>query len=328
MKKVLVSILVLLMVCLFGCTSNGEALDEPSLIRVGFSQTGSESDWRIAQTASIVDSLSEANGYELLLDNAKQKQENQYLAIRNFIQQEVDYIILAPITEYGWEKVLNEAKEAGIPVILVDRQINVKDDSLYVSWIGSDIYEEGKTATDWLQELLYKKHRLHEDIRILHLQGTDYSTTQILRTKALNDAVSRNPNWCILADLKGEYIEAKSYELVRDYLKRETDIDVIYSENDNMTFGAIKALDEAGLSYGIDGDVVIISFDATREALNYCLDGKINLCIECNPLHGPKVASLIQQLEQGRTPARRNYVDETLFTFGNLIPEIVNAREY
>lgn len=329
MKKMIIILLSTVILLMTGCVSdNSEVIDEPHLIRVGFSQIGSESDWRVAHTASIVESLCEANGYELIVDNAKQKQENQFLAIRNFIQQEVDYIILAPITQYGWDKVLREAQEAGIPVILVDRQIIVNDESLYVSWIGSDYFSEGQTATNWLDNYLWKKQRSNDSIKILHLQGTEYSSAQMLRTKALNDAVNQHDNWSISAHLKGEYIEAKTYELVRDFLQTESDFNIIYSENDNMAFGAIRALDEMGITHGPSGEIKIITFDATRNALNLCIDEKIDLCVECNPLHGPIVASLIQQLEQGKPVPRRIYVDETVFTSGNLIPEFISSREY
>lgn len=328
MKKIIPLLLALALLLLLGCGVQEPAEEQPDLIRIGFSQSGSESDWRIAHSASIAESFTEANGYELLIDNAMQKQDNQYLAIRNFIQQEVDYIILAPLSEDGWDKVLAEAKDAGIPVILVDRQINVRDDSLYVSWVGSDFFEEGRAACVWLEGYLRKQHVHNLEHRILHIQGTDNSTAQILRTKALNEAINRHATWHLAEHLEGDYVESKSYEVVRDYLKTDTDFDIIYCENDNMTFGAMKALDEAGITYGLNGQVTIISFDATSNALNDCLDGKINLCVECNPLHGPKVASIIQMLEQGKTPPRRTFLEETMFTSGSLIPEIVNAREY
>ena len=328
MKRFLILLLAVLMMLSLGCSKPEEEVAETNLIRIGFSQTGAESDWRIAHTNSIVEALCEANGCELLMDNARQKQENQFLAIRTFIQEEVDYIILAPVSEYGWENVLREAKDAGIPVILVDRKISVSDDSLYVSWIGSDFYKEGERAAQWLDDYLWKERRDHEKIRILHLQGTENSTSQLMRTKALNDAVARQDLWSICAVLKGEYVEAKTYELVRDYLTRDTDFDVIYSENDNMTFGAIRALDEAGITYGANGDVIIISFDATKAALYDCINQKIDLCVECNPLHGPDVLNVIQLIEQGMTPPRRNFVNETTYTPGSLIPELVAIREY
>ena len=276
----------------------------------------------------MTEALSEENGFELLFDNARQKQENQFLAIRNFIQQEVDYIVVAPISEFGWDSVLEEARDAHIPVIIVDREIKVEDDSLYTSWVGSNFYEEGQTAVDWLSKELQQTHRTNEDINILHIQGTDGATAQLMRTKALQDAVRERNHWHVVSKLKGEYTEAKSYELVKEYLKSGREIDVIYSENDNMTFGAMRALDEAGISYGPDGDVIIISFDAVRSALQSCLDGKINLCVECNPLHGPHVAEIILRLSEGDTVPKKEYTEETSFTAADLSQAIIDARQY
>ena len=322
--------LVLFLLFLASCAGNAPNTEDPPppLIRVGFSQVGSESDWRLANTKSMTNALSEENGFELLFDNARQKQENQFLAIRNFIQQEVDYIVIAPISEYGWDSVLAEARDAGIPVIIVDRQIQVEDDSLYTCWIGSDFYNEGKLAVDWLDEHLSQQKRADEEINILHIQGTDGATAQLMRTKALEDAAGIRQNWNIVAQLKGEYTEAKTYELVSEYLKSGESFDVIYSENDNMTFGALRALDEAGITHGLYGDVIIITFDAVREALNSCLSGKIDLCVECNPLHGPRVADMIRRLEQGDSLSKKNYMSETCFSISTLTKEIIESREY
>ena len=317
--------LLLFLLCACG---NGAGVEDDRLIRVGFSQLGSESDWRAANTKSMTAALSEQNGFELLFDNAKQKQENQLLAIRNFIQEEVDYIVLAPIMESGWEDVLQEAKEAEIPVILVDRQISAEDEELYSCWVGSDFRAEGDMAVQWLEEELVRSGKAGEPLRILHIRGTDGATAQIGRTAALESAVRRHPEWEIAGVLPGEYTEAKSYELVRDFLKTDRDIDVIYSENDNMCFGAMRALEEAGLSYGTDGQITLISFDAAQHALQLCLEGKINACMECNPLHGPRVADLIRQMERGEQPEKQNFVKETLFSADTLTEDILQKREY
>lgn len=324
---ILLAVLTMMIFCP-GCTglfSQPEEDPDAGLLVVGFSQVGSESDWRLANTSSMVSALSEKNGYRLLFDNAKQKQENQYRAIRNFIQQDVDYIVLAPISETGWENVLREARAAGIPVIVVDRQVSVEDESLYRSWVGSDFYQEGKTAVSWLEQ-----EYPGEDtpLRILHLQGTEGATAQLMRSRALEEAASRHGNWTIEAALQGEFTEAKGYEVVRDFLETGTDFDILYSENDNMTFGALRALDEAGISYGRDGKVKILSFDAVRGALELCLEGKINICIECNPLHGPRVDRLIQSCEKGEAVQKASYVEETFFTCDTITGQIIEAREY
>ncbi len=324
--KLLCCVIALCVIAACGCTE--VPTEGKELIVVGFSQLGSESDWRVANTKSMVQAFSEENGYELIFDNAKQKQENQLAAIRNFILQGVDIIVLAPVAETGWDNVLQEARDANIPVIIVDREISVEDSRLYISSVGSDFLLEGQQAVIWLGEELAKQGRASEDINILHIKGTDGATSQIMRTKAIQNGAAKNENWHITAQLWGEYTEAKGYEVVRDYLSTNTDIDVIYSENDNMTFGAMRALDEAGISYGADGDVIIISFDAVKRALEYCLEGKINLCVECNPLHGPRVDELIKKYEAGDSIPKQTYVEETCFTPSTVTPGIIELREY
>lgn len=322
MKKI-ASLLLTALLLLTGCAK--EAPAEPSLTRVGFSQLGAESDWRVANTDSMIRAFSEENGYELLYDNARQKQANQLVAVRNFIVQGVDIIVIAPLEETGWEAVLQEAKNAGIPVIIVDREVAVEDTELYLTQIGSDFLTEGLQAVGWLENALENRQ---EDVNILHIQGTYGATAQIQRTKAIEDAVRLHENWHFAAQLAGDFTESKSYEMVRDFLAENQDIDVIYSENDNMTFGAMRALDEAGITYGQGGDVTIISFDAARRALKLCMEGKINLCVECNPLHGPRVDELIRQYLAGETIPKQIFVEETVFTPEILTPELIAERQY
>ena len=328
MKRLLQVMLLLAAVLGLGACGREAAPAEKRLVRVGFSQVGSESSWRKANTASMTAALSEEEGFELLFDNAKQRQENQLLAIRNFIQQDVDYIVLAPIAESGWDDVLQEARDAGIPVIIADRMIDVQDRDLYVSRVGSDFLKEGQQIVRWLERELERRGETGKPLRILHIQGTDGATSQLLRTQALEEAVKAHPEWEIAARLPGEYTEAKSYELVRDFLRTDRDIDVVYSENDNMSFGAIRALEEAGLSCGGDGGVTVLSFDAVREALRLCMEGKISACAECNPLHGPRVAALIRQLERGETPEKETFVEEAFFETGDITEELLRSREY
>ncbi len=150
----------------YGMEDTENTVDE-NLIVVGVSQVGSESVWRTANTASIQNILTKENGYFMIFNNARQKQENQIKALRSFISQRVDYIVFSPITEDGWETVLQEAKEAGIPVILIDRKVKLSDQSLYTTWIGSDFYKEGRMAGNILDEYLTKQHRQEESIRIV-----------------------------------------------------------------------------------------------------------------------------------------------------------------
>lgn len=304
-----------------GCEK--QTVTEPEQVVVGFSQLGAESDWRVANTASMMQALSTENGFELLYDNARQNQANQLLAVRNFIVQDVDIILIAPAEETGWEDVLEQARDADIPVIIVDREVAVEDDDLYLTQIGSDFLSEGRQAVQWLEERFGDA-----PLNILHLQGTYGATAQLMRTKAIEDGAAEHSNWNLVAQLAGDYTESKGYEVVRDFLAAGGSMDVLYSENDNMTFGAMRAMDEAGITYGEGGQVTIISFDAVRRALTACLEGKINLCVECNPLHGPRVVELIRQYLDDQSIPKQIFVEETAFTPDTLTEELIAAREY
>ena len=205
MKRIMV--LLLLLLTLPACGKTEEALPvEEELIVVGISQVGAESDWRVANSESMKAAFSEENGYRLLFDDARQQQDNQIMAIRKFIQQKVDYIVLMPITEFGWESVLQEAKDAGIPVIIVDRMVDVDDDSLFTAHVGSDLYEEGRKAVAWME----KKYAGKANLNIIHVMGTLGSTAQIGRTEALEAAVAAHENWNLTAQLDGDFTQAKA----------------------------------------------------------------------------------------------------------------------
>ena len=300
---------------------------ETTRITVGFSQVGAESDWRVANTESMRQSLSEENGFELLFDNARQKQENQFKAIRTFIQQDVDYIVLAPVTENGWESVLEEARAARIPVILVDRQVEVDDPLLYTSWVGSDFRKTADEAVAWLAETLDAADKDGEVVQIMHLQGTPGSTAQLQRSAALEAGVAAHENWTITAQLNGDFTQAKAYEVTNAYLRDNPAPDVVYCENDNMCFGVMQAMDELGIAHGAGG-VTLISFDGGQAALSYCKRGAIDLCAECNPLHGPRVRAIIEQLERGETPDKMVCVPEQLFTAGQITDALLESRVY
>lgn len=305
-------------------TDDSTTASSDDLIVVGFSQVGAESDWRTANTESMESTFTVANGYKLIFDDAQQKQDNQITAIRNFIQQEVDYIVLAPIAETGWDTVLQEAKDAEIPVIIVDRMVDVSDDSLFTAWVGSDFLAEGERAVAWMEE----KFADADTLNIVHLQGTIGSSAQIGRTEALDAGVAANSNWELIAQQTGEFTQAKGQEVMESVLNQNSDIDVVYCENDNMAFGAIDAIEARGMTVGVDGDITVISFDATHAGLELVLEGKINYNVECNPLHGPRVAELIQAIENGKTPDKENFVTEESFDATTFTQAELDARAY
>ena len=311
-----------------------EAAADGDLITVGYAQVGAESDWRTANTESFKSTFTEENGYKLIFDDAQQKQENQIKAIRSFIQQEVDYIVLAPVTETGWDTVLQEAKDAGIPVIIVDRMVDVKDDSLYTAWVGSNFELEGKKAAAYLDA--YMKAKNMKDMKLVNIQGTIGASAQIGRTKGLDDAVAAN-GWNLLDKTTGEFTQAKGQEVMqsflkkykKDFLKSYDDIDVVICENDNEAFGAIDAIKAAGYEVGADKDMMVFSFDSTKEGLKKVQSGEITLNTECNPLHGPRVEAIIKQLENKETPEKKAYVDEEMFAHDDTVKSVtVDGKEY
>lgn len=325
MKKIiLITICLLFTFSLAACDkgiSQNKVSEKKDLIVVGFSQVGAESDWRNANTKSMMEALSPENGYRLIIEDAQQKQEKQITSIRNFINLGVDYIVLAPTKETGWDTVLSEAKAANIPVIIVDRAIVTDNTKLFSCWVGSDFLSEGEKAISWMNDNLQNK-----PLKIVHLQGNIGSTAQIGRTNALNKALTDHKNWEIVFCESGDFTQAKGQELMESILSSEIEFNVIYSENDNMTFGAIEALEKSGIIPG--KDVAIISFDASSKALNLMLEGKINYDIECNPLHGPRVKNIIEELERNETINKYTFVEETAFEAGSITKELIKSRGY
>lgn len=342
MKKS-IAIIVILVICVLAASCSGscrsddkaEAVPATTItdnIVVGFSQLGAESDWRSANTESMKTTFTAANGYELIFEDGQQKQANQIMAIRTFIQQEVDYIVLAPVTETGWDTVLQEAKDAGIPVIIVDRMVDVSDDSLFTCWVGSDFELEAKKATEWLLQYTLQEKIAPDFIHIVNIQGTIGASSQIGRTKGLADA-AKEQGWDLMAEVSGDYTQAKGREVMESFLEKYDNINVVYCENDNEALGAIEAIEAAGKTVGSDianGEIMVISFDGVNEnAINYVLEGKITCIAECNPLHGPRVQAIIETLEAGKTPEKFSYVDEEIFSANETVKElIIDGKKY
>lgn len=306
--------------CMNGKLSKNSGAEGREIV-VGFSQVGTESDWRKANTVSMTQALSEENGYRLIFDDAQQKIDRQVTAVRNFIQQGVDYIVLAPVTEEGWDTVLAEAKNAGIPVIIVDRKVNVDDEDLFTCWVGTNSRGEADIAVKWMDEQFGSS-----PIKIAHVQGTLGSSAQLGRTAGFDEGLAQHPNWELTFRGTGDFTQAQGRKVVQRLLDDGTEFDVIFAENDDMAYGAVEALEEAGLEPG--KDVTIISFDANRHALELALEGKINYVVECSPLHGPRVQAIIEQLEAGETPEKYSYVEGGAFEAGKITQELIDGREY
>ena len=286
-------------------------------IVLGFSQVGAESEWRTANTESIKASAADA-GIELKFSDAQQKQENQIKAIRSFIAQKVDVIAFSPVVESGWETVLREAKAAKIPVVLTDRSVNVKDDSLYVSFMGSDFIEEGRKAGRWLVEAMKGSTG---DVNIVELQGTVGSAPAIDRKKGFEEIIKADPKFKIIRSQTGDFTRAKGKEVMEAFLKAEgKKINVLFAHNDDMAIGAIQAIEEAGLKPA--KDITIISIDAVKGAFEAMIAGKLNVSVECSPLLGPQLMSAVKDLKAGKTLQKRIVTEEGIF------PMEVAAKEF
>jgi len=297
------------------------------LIYVGFVQVGAESDWRIANTKSMKETFTEAKGYKFEMVDAQQNTQKQITALRDFIQKDVDYIVLAPNTEAGWDTVLGEAKEAGIPVIIVDRMIKTNDDTLFTAWVGSDFKQEGYDAVTVLERILEKRGMTDHEINIVTLQGNIGSSAQIGRTEGFAEKLPEHPNWRMLDRQSGDFTQERGQEVMDYFLKTYPDIDVVIAENDNMAFGAVNAIEAAGKTCGPNGDIIIVSFDGVRAAFEAMIENKIDACVECNPLHGPRVENIIQALERGEKVEKFVFVKESVF-YAEDAAALIESRDY
>lgn len=301
-----------LLLGLAGCAGGGGSAEggakDPGDIIVGFSQVGAESGWRTANTKDIQSAFKDA-GIELKFSDAQQKQENQIKAIRSYIQQGVDVIAFSPVVESGWDSVLKEAKDAGIPVVLTDRAVDSADESLYVSFLGSDFVEEGKKAGEWLTEE-YKDSS--DPVKIYQLEGTTGAAPAIDRAEGFADVIKADDKFEIVGSQTGDFTRAGGKQVTEAMLKSNPDVDVIYAHNDDMGLGAIEAIEAAGLKPGVD--IKIITVDAVKDGMQALADGKINYIVECSPLLGSQLVDIVKSVVAGDDVEKRIITEETTFT--------------
>lgn len=329
MKKTLGAAVAIgaLLLTLTGCAQGGgggdagEGPKDPADITVGFAQVGAESGWRTANTADIQSAFEEA-GIPLKFSDAQQKQENQIKAIRSYIQQQVDVIAFSPVVETGWDAVLNEAKDAGIPVVLTDRAVDSKDDSLYVSFLGSDFIEEGKKAGDWLVEQ-YKDST--DPVKIIQLEGTTGAAPALDRAEGFAEVIKADEKFEVVASQTGDFTRAGGKQVTEALLKSNPDVNVIYAHNDDMGLGAIEAIEAAGLVPG--EDITIITIDAVKDGMQALADGKINFIVECSPLLGKQLVDIVKKVVAGEEVEKRIITEETTFTQEQAI-EALPDRQY
>ncbi|WP_236572571.1 ABC transporter substrate-binding protein [Burkholderia sp. 8Y] len=307
-------------VLLFAAGVSAHAEDKQ--ITLGFAQVGAESAWRTANTVSVKSAAKEA-GINLKFSDAQQKQENQIKAIRSYIAQKVDVIAFSPVVESGWEPILVEAKNAKIPVVLTDRNIDVKDKSLYVTMIGSDFLEEGRRGGKWLEDH-YKNEK--GPINIVELQGTVGSAPANDRRAGLLEVIKNDPKFKVIASQSGDFTLAGGKQVMEAFVKTYgKQINVVYAHNDDMALGAIQAMEEAGMKPG--KDVTVVSFDATKGGFEAMVAGKINVDVECSPLLGPQLMTAVKDIVAGKQLPKRIVTEETIFPM-SVAAQTLPQRKY
>lgn len=283
-------------------------------IRVGFSQLGAESGWRTANTESVKASLSSDAGFDLTFVDAQQKQENQIKALRDFVAQDVDVIAFSPVIETGWDEVLQEIKDSGIPVVLVDRTVDTTVDDPFVTWIGADFKQEGTTAGEWVKENA-------PDAKIFELQGTLGSGAQVDREEGFGEVVGDQ----VIGKASGNFTRAEGKTAVEAALQAYPDMTMIFTHNDDMGLGAIEAIEAAGKVPG--EDIQIVSVDGVRDGLQALVDKKFNYVVECNPVFGDQLAELITKVADGEDVPKETIVIDKAFD-QTITQDEVDARAY
>ncbi len=287
---------------------------------LGFAQIGAEGQWRMANTRSVVESAAAAR-IQLRFVDAQGKQEAQIAAIRSFIAQKVDVIAFAPVVTDGWDPVLKEAKQAGIPVVLTDRSIDTRDDGLYATFLGSDFAEEGRRAGRWLM----RNAPPSGEVRIVELQGSAGAAPAIERKAGFEEVIRSDPRFKIVRSQTADFTLSRGKEVMASFLKAEKQkIHVLYAHNDDMALGAIQALEAAGIKPAVD--IQIISVDAVRGAFEAMAAGKLNVSVECSPLIGPQLMSLVQLISDGKPVPKRVQSQEGVFTMDIAARELAKRK--
>ena len=276
------------------------------LIKVGIiNNDPNESGYRTANDADLQKMFCKENGYDASFAYSL-KNDEQIKYAQGFIQDEVDYLLLSAADTAGWDTVLQDAKNAGVKVILFDRTIDA-DPSLYEASIVSDMDKEGETAVNWLAGQGLSEYN------VIHIQGVMGSAAQQGRSGALDKKVEAEANWNIVKQQTAEWNAEKAQQIVQSVIDSGTSFNVIYAENDDMAKGAVAALDAAGISHGVGKDVIVMGFDCNKWALEELLKQNWNYDGQCNPFQASYIDAIIKDLEAGKTPEKTIIMDEKGF---------------
>ena len=309
--KILALVAVAMMVVSVG------AFAAPKQWVVGFSQIGSESEWRTADTHSVQDAFAQDDSFALMYADAQQKQENQIKALRSFIARKVDCIVFTAIVATGYGPVLQEAQRAHVPVVMIDRDVAKEDQKYRLTIMGSDFVKEGEKVGLWLEK--YLKDKGIDDgttpIDFAELQGTTGSAPAVERAQGFRNISKDHANWQINHSQDGDFTSSQGKQVMEAFLKADPKIQVLFAHNDQMALGAIQAIKEAGLQPG--KDIIIIGMDAVKGMFQAIVAGEANCTIECNPLLGPQAVQAIHDLRAGKKLPARIWTIESQFDATN-----------
>ncbi len=261
----------------------------------------SESGYREANVKDFETVFTAENGFTAKTYYSL-KNDEQLAAAQQFITDGVDYLLISAAETTGWDAVLASAQENGIKVFLFDRMIDI-DEGLYEAAVVSDMAKEGETAVNWLlaQNL--------PEYNVIHIQGAMGSDAQLGRTGAL-DAQFESGAMKKVVQQTATWDEAEAKKIVESVINSGEDFNVIYAENDGMARGAVAALDEAGITHGVNGKVVVMGFDCNKWALRELLAGNWNYDGQCSPFQAQIISDMIKTLEDGGALESKKVINE------------------
>ncbi|MDQ3135894.1 MAG: ABC transporter substrate-binding protein [Acidobacteriota bacterium] len=268
-------------------------------IVVGFSQMENNGPWRIAETRSLEEEARKrGDKYQLIVTDARGDTANQVGNVEDLVARGVDAIFLAPREFEGLAPALQAAKKAGIPVFLIDREAAGKAGEDYVAFLGSNFVEQGQRAGEWLAKQTNGK------ANIVELTGTAGASVARDRSQGFQQAIKSHPDMKIIASQTGNFTRAEGQRVMENIIQaKRKEITAVYTHNDEMALGAIQALKSAGMQPG--KDVLVVSVDGQKTALEAIARGEMNVTVESNPRFGPLAFDTLEKyLNKQKVPEK------------------------
>jgi galactofuranose transport system substrate-binding protein len=295
-------------------------LEEKESYRVGFAQTESNNPWRIAQTRSFEETAAECN-WDLIVTDAGGSAARQVADVESMIAQGIDVLFLPPREEAPLVPAVMRAKQAGIPVFLVDRSVDANAAQAardYVSFLGSDFVDQGRRVAEWVIE----NYEGDEGV-IIELEGTTGSSPANDRKRGFDERIAEDGRFTVVASQSGDFARDQGRQVMETLLQSHPEVDIVYAHNDEMAIGAIQALEAAGRQPG--EDVLVVSIDGTRDALQAIIDGKMGVTVESSPFFGPLACETMKRYAAGEEIEAWVQVEDRIFTAENAADHIDEA---